>query len=113
MSGQWARRASIASSSARTATHARAAVGRRRYASNAAITDKHERQPFYYSRWFNCTHADCKTTLVMPERYKVFTDAGKQQLAEREHRLAVAEAAADVVMQVARETVDEDTGAPW
>jgi hypothetical protein len=28
-------------------------------------------QPFYYTRWFRCTNKGCKTTLVMPERYKM------------------------------------------
>ncbi|MGJ0507629.1 MAG: hypothetical protein ACR652_10950 [Methylocystis sp.] len=28
-------------------------------------------QPYYYTRWFNCTAAGCKTTLVMRERFKV------------------------------------------
>jgi hypothetical protein len=36
------------------------------------ITDKQLRQPFYYSRWFNCINPTCKTTLVMPDRFRVF-----------------------------------------
>ena len=36
-----------------------------------SVGDKQLRQPFYYTRWFRCTNKSCKTTLVMPERYKV------------------------------------------
>jgi len=35
------------------------------------IGDKQQRQPFYYARWFCCMNQSCKTTLVMPECYKV------------------------------------------
>lgn len=28
------------------------------------------RQSFFYARWFCCMNRSCKTTLVMPERYK-------------------------------------------
>ena len=38
------------------------------------ITDKHLRQPVYYSRWFYCSYPHCKTTLIMPDRYRVFPD---------------------------------------
>jgi hypothetical protein len=41
---------------------------------HVSITDKHLAQPFYYSRWFNCTNPTCKTTLVMPDRFRVFRD---------------------------------------
>jgi hypothetical protein len=37
--------------------------------SNA--NDKHLRRPYFYSRWFCCMNNNCRTTLVMPERYKV------------------------------------------
>jgi hypothetical protein len=35
------------------------------------VGDKQLRKPFYYARWFCCTNKSCKTTLVMPEQYKV------------------------------------------
>jgi hypothetical protein len=35
------------------------------------VGDKQLRQPFYYTRWFYCTNKSCKTTTVMPERYKM------------------------------------------
>jgi hypothetical protein len=35
------------------------------------IGDRQRRQSFYYTRWFCCMNKQCKTTLVMPERYKV------------------------------------------
>lgn len=41
------------------------------------ITAKQLNQPFYYSRWFNCTNPQCKTTLIMPERYRVFAEAAE------------------------------------
>jgi hypothetical protein len=36
-----------------------------------SVGDKQLHQPFYYTRWFRCANKSCKTTLVMPERYKV------------------------------------------
>lgn len=36
-----------------------------------SVRDNVSRQPFYYTRWFCCMHADCKTNMVMPERYKI------------------------------------------
>jgi len=34
------------------------------------IGDGQLRQPFFYTRWFCCMNKQCKTTLVMPARYK-------------------------------------------
>jgi len=55
------------------------------------IRPKQRRQPFYYRRWFCCMHADCKTTLVMFDEFKVWTsdedqrlEAIRQQLRPRE-----------------------------
>ena len=39
------------------------------------IGDRQRRQRFFYTRWFCCMNKQCKTTLVMPARYKV-TDVG-------------------------------------
>jgi len=36
-----------------------------------SVGDKQLRQPFYYTRWFRCTNKSCRTTQVMPPRYKV------------------------------------------
>jgi len=36
------------------------------------IRDKRRRQPCYYSRWYRCKYADCRTTLVMPEEHKIW-----------------------------------------
>lgn len=30
------------------------------------------RKPYYFSRWFRCMHRECKTTLVMPDEFKVY-----------------------------------------
>lgn len=38
---------------------------------HVAITDRILRQPFYYSRWFYCRNPSCRTTTIMPERFKV------------------------------------------
>lgn len=35
------------------------------------VGEKQLRQPYYYTRWFCCVNNNCKTTLVMAERYKV------------------------------------------
>jgi hypothetical protein len=35
------------------------------------IGDKQLRQPFYYAQWFYCANPNCRTKLVMPERFKV------------------------------------------
>jgi len=37
-----------------------------------AITAKELARPFYYSRWYNCANRNCRTTLIMPEEFKVF-----------------------------------------
>jgi hypothetical protein len=47
------------------------------------IREKQLRQPFYYSRWYNCSYRSCKTTLVMPEEYIVWNDEHDGELARR------------------------------
>jgi hypothetical protein len=44
------------------------------------VGEKQLRQPYYYSRWFNCTHQDCQTTLVMKDEFRVWNNnpRGKQ-----------------------------------
>jgi hypothetical protein len=39
------------------------------------IKAKHLRQPYYFSRWYCCRKQDCKTTLVMPEEFKVLNQS--------------------------------------
>jgi hypothetical protein len=41
---------------------------------HVAVTDKQLAKPYYFSRWFVCTNADCKTTLIMAERFRVVND---------------------------------------
>jgi hypothetical protein len=48
------------------------------------ITKKHRRQPFYYSRWFNCINPDCETNFVMPLRYRVWNSIRKRRRRELE-----------------------------
>lgn len=35
------------------------------------ITDKRLRQPYYFRRWFYCTHGDCGVRSYMIEAFKV------------------------------------------
>ena len=56
------------------------------------LTDKHLHRPYFYTRWFCCMNKSCRTTLVMPRRYKAmnpddqgnifagFTASGKMAL---------------------------------
>jgi hypothetical protein len=37
----------------------------------AGPNEKQERRASFYTRWFCCVNESCKTTLVMPARYKV------------------------------------------
>ena len=66
------------------------------------VTPKHRRQPWYYSRWFYCTNPKCKTTMIMPDRYRVF-----RQGSARAERSAADE---DIVMSVLAE---QDGKPPW
>lgn len=36
------------------------------------LTDKHLRQPYYFSKWYCCINPNCKTTIFMDEKYKVW-----------------------------------------
>jgi hypothetical protein len=36
-----------------------------------AIDEEQLQQPSSYTRWFCCMNTTCKTTLVMPTRYKI------------------------------------------
>lgn len=45
---------------------------------HAEIKDKHRRQPYYYSQWFECMNGDCSTTQIMPKRYIVWNDASQK-----------------------------------
>jgi len=49
---------------------------------HVAITEKQLNQSIYYSRWFNCTNKKCRTTLIMPDRFKVFN---KKKMEEVKH----------------------------
>ena len=41
------------------------------------VTRHERRRPFYYSRWFRCMNDSCRTTTVMPERYRVWGNISK------------------------------------
>jgi hypothetical protein len=60
-----------------------------------AITEKHLAQPFYYTRWFNCTNDDCQTTLIMPEHYKVWRDVSADSTRDERQLVRVQFATAD------------------
>jgi hypothetical protein len=53
---------------------------------HAQISKKHRRQPFYYARWFRCMNDACQTTLVMPDRYRVW-NCNDEDRANLEHWL--------------------------
>jgi hypothetical protein len=38
------------------------------------------RAPYYYRRWFYCTHKNCRTTVVTREEFKVFNSAEERRL---------------------------------
>jgi hypothetical protein len=44
---------------------------------HGAITAKQLAQPFYYARWHRCRNPECKTTLIMPEQFKVWNYKSK------------------------------------
>src|SRR5262245_6923748 len=41
---------------------------------HVAITERELAKPFYYSRWFKCLNPHCKTTLIMPEKFRVWNE---------------------------------------
>jgi hypothetical protein len=43
--------------------------------AHAQITERHLKQPYYYRLWYCCTNQLCRTTLIMPEREKVYRSA--------------------------------------
>ena len=47
------------------------------------VTAKHLAQPFYYRRWFNCTNRNCRTKLIMPNRYVVWNGKPKWDWLEK------------------------------
>jgi hypothetical protein len=48
-----------------------------------AITDRELRRPFYYERWFYCRNPRCRTTTIVPDRFRVINVGPEVQ-----HRLA-------------------------
>ena len=36
------------------------------------MREKHYKQPYYYSKWFNCINKDCNSTLFMREEDRVW-----------------------------------------
>ena len=40
------------------------------------LTEKQQRQPFHYARWYRCTNIQCRTALIMPEEFKVWRSSG-------------------------------------
>ena len=47
-------------------------------------TEVELRKPFYYSRWFYCQNTSCKTTLIMPDRFKVLPKAPEASVEKAE-----------------------------
>jgi hypothetical protein len=44
------------------------------------IRPKQLRKPYYFTRWFNCRHRDCRTTLVMDGRFKIYNGEQARRL---------------------------------
>lgn len=44
------------------------------------LTTKQLRQPYYFSRWFNCLNQSCKTTIFMKDEYKVVNRGVRQPI---------------------------------
>ena len=44
------------------------------------LTTKQLRQPFYFSKWFNCLNQSCKTTIFMKDEYKVVNRGVRQSI---------------------------------
>jgi hypothetical protein len=68
-----------------------------------SVTAKLLRQPFYYSRWFYCTNPSCRTTLIMPEHFRVYP-------AQPEPRPQQFD---DIVLSVLNEQATHDDRPPW
>lgn len=79
--------------------------GRTEVRVHTAITEKHLRQPWYYSRWFYCTNPRCRTTLIMPARYIVRRVRRRPQL---EPELSAED---DIVMAILNE--GDRSKPPW
>ena len=75
------------------------------------ITAEHRAQPFYYSPWFRCMHADCKTTLIMLEEYRVWNDNDR---GEQGRRLELdSEQLGEAFDPIDRANNQRDKVAPW
>jgi hypothetical protein len=44
------------------------------------IRPKELRKPYYYRRWFYCTHKNCRTTTVMFDEFKVLNSDLERRL---------------------------------
>jgi len=51
------------------------------------ISAKQLAQPFYYSRWFNCTNPECRTKQIMPERFIVWNDNERATVLRQQREL--------------------------
>jgi hypothetical protein len=44
------------------------------------ISARQRHAPFYYAKWFRCYNVGCRTTTVMPDRYRVWNITGQKRL---------------------------------
>jgi hypothetical protein len=44
------------------------------------IKAKHQRQPYYFRRWYCCAQENCATTLVMLQKFKVVPRAAPERV---------------------------------
>jgi hypothetical protein len=54
---------------------------------HASIGPKQLRKAFYYSRWYCCRNKHCRTTLVMPEEFKVMNEPAPEPETDSDRRL--------------------------
>ena len=80
------------------------------------ITPKLLRQPFYFSRWFNCTHGDCRTTIFMLDEFKVYNDNPAYPDRPEKRILSDDDNPLDIVLQVLDELSNQPRASdkpPW
>jgi hypothetical protein len=74
--------------------------------SHRYITAKQLRKAFYYSRWFYCVNPHCRTSTIVPDRYRVFN-------VEPETERRMAAIAGQLGLAQADVTANSSEAPPW
>ena len=56
--------------------------------THAQIGPKQLRQPYYFEKWFRCTHRDCITTQIMDPQYIHWNDNERARASELDRALS-------------------------